>query len=203
MHAATNKRTALYRDGDGGVDEARERAESRELRDGGRDGVVRSAGNEVRDRGNVPRRRRRVAPANNPLRPAHARVTKITRAAVQQAKKILWGMRWPPSPKIKFVVKHLTNLKEKQSGIENKPTSLWRRRPREHRNEDEDLNRKGVNNTSFHLKDFVVLQGFYRGAPWATRSAQTREPLPYAPVAPLYAYTVGKPLGIRRVVCPT
>jgi hypothetical protein len=113
------------------------------------------------------------------------------------------GMRCPPSPKIKFVVKHLTNLKEKQSGIENKPTLLWRRRPREHRNEDEDLNRKGVNNTSFHLKDFVVLQGFYRGAPWATRSAQTREPLPYAPVAPLYAYTVGKPLGIRRVVCPT
>jgi hypothetical protein len=91
MHAATNKRTTLCRDGDGGVDEARERAESRELRDGGQDGGIRFAGNEVRDRRNVPRRRRRVARANNPLRPAHARVTKITRAAVQQVKQILWG----------------------------------------------------------------------------------------------------------------
>jgi hypothetical protein len=54
MHVTTKKRTAFRQDGDGDIDKGRERVESRELCDGGLDGGVGSAENEVRDQGNVP-----------------------------------------------------------------------------------------------------------------------------------------------------
>jgi hypothetical protein len=69
-------------------------------------------------------------------------------------------------------------------------------------NGEDDRDRTTVNPSRFHQAESVVFLEFLPCTPSATRSAGFVSRKPYSSFAPRYAYTVGIPTSIRRVLFP-